>query len=172
MEGVSATEGKFETVSGHLYLTNATFSTLDTETVSGNAVLKNITANKTDMTAVSGKITAENLTSNFVKTESVSGKTELSGSFNDVTNNAVSGNVIITSAVCPKKIDAETVSGKVDINIPENDGFICELESVSGDVDTDFQANVRKKTVIYKEAAATFDVETVSGNVFIKRTDS
>ena len=169
IDGLQARDGNFNSTSGDLQIQNATFEDFDADAVSGRTTLNNVTAQTAKFSTVSGDIHTEAFFSGTVKTDSVSGQTTLNGSFGEIKNNTTSGSIKIQSEQCPRKIDANGVSADVTIKIPDNEGFICELDSLSGDLDTDFDARIKDKTVIYGNGAAEFDINTTSGDVFIQK---
>ncbi len=139
------------------------------EVVSADATVEGMQTAKLDANSVSGEVTLREVQADTLDVETVSGNVTASGRFERVDANSVSGEVSVASSVCPNRVDAETVSGSVELTIPENDGFTCELDSVSGDLQADFAATVSKSRMVYGDGSARFDVETVSGDVRIRK---
>lgn len=130
--------------------------------------------------SVSGNILAERLNTVGLRLENVSGSSEVSGSVGRVKANAVSGriklditdcsgevnvetvsgSVKLSLGECPCKLDVQTVSGGVDILLPEDSLFALDFDTTSGRCDSEFGNR--------KDADASFEVETVSGNLTIE----
>ncbi|MDD6847516.1 MAG: DUF4097 family beta strand repeat-containing protein [Oscillospiraceae bacterium] len=65
-------------------------------------------------------------------------------------------------------IDMESVSGNVNITIPEKiGGFTADYDTVSGDFSTDFSVKTIGNSHTYGDGSAEFDFETVSGDIKI-----
>ena len=85
---------------------------------------------------------------------------------------SVSGNLSIASPVAPDDGDAETVSGDVELTIPENKGFKVELDSVSGNINSEIAGKTDDDSLICGDGSAKYDVNSVSGNVNIRKYES
>ena len=150
IQAVSGAEMKVSSVSGAIHISDLSCQQLDLETVSGGIRGENIQATELDL-------------------ESVSGAIDISGGFQEVSGNSVSGNLTLRSDICPRKVDAETVSGGVRLQIPENDGFTAQYHTTSGQFYSNFPTTAEKKRAVYKNGGAEFSFDTVSGSIDIER---
>ena len=150
IQAVSGAEMKVSSVSGAIHISDLSCWELNLETVSGGIRGENIQATELEM-------------------ESVSGGIDISGGFQEVSGNSVSGNLILRSDVCPRKVEAETVSGEVRLQIPENDGFIAQYHTTSGQFYSSFPTTTEKNRAIYKNGGAEFSFDTVSGSINIEK---
>lgn len=139
------------------------------DTVSSPVEIENLTSNNVSIEVVSGKVDLKNIKSEVLNVETVSGSADISGNIDFIDFEAVSGKVIMDLENCPKEIKAETVSGSINIYIPENDGFTANYDSVSGRLKCDFEVKMSKKEAIYKNGKSNFEFETVSGGININR---
>ena len=142
---------------------------MSVSTTSGEINLENAECFEVSLETVSGRIKTSDVSANDFSLESVSGDCVLSGSFSDIDAESVSGDFEFVSSSCPGKIDCSTVSGSIKVTIPENDGFTASLDTVSGDLECDFEAVFSKKQVRYGDGSAEFDFETVSGDASIHK---
>lgn len=150
IQAVSGAEMKVSSVSGAIHISDLSCQQLDLETVSGG-------------------IRGENIQATELNLESVSGAIDISGGFQEVSGNSVSGNLTLRSDICPRKVDAETVSGGVRLQIPENDGFTAQYHTTSGQFYSNFPTTAEKKRAVYKNGGAEFSFDTVSGSIDIER---
>ena len=114
---------------------------------------------------VSGKISMPSLSCDTVDIDTVSGNVTISGKIGKIDVDAVSSNLTLRLSDAPRNVDMSTVSGRVDMTIPEDCGFSADLDSVSGVIRINSQ-NVGKSHV-RGDGASIFDFESVSGDVRI-----
>lgn len=150
IQAIGGAETKVSCVSGAIHISDISCRELDLETVSGGIRGENIQATELDM-------------------ESVSGTVDVFGAFQEVNGSSVSGNLTLRSDTCPRKVEAETVSGGIRLQIPENDGFTARYHTVSGQFYSNFPTMAEKKRAVYKNGGAEFSFETVSGSMDIER---
>ena len=148
---------------------NNEFNNFTIETVSSSVEIENLNAKNISIEVVSGGVDIENIKSEVLKVETVSGSASISGNVDFVDSEGVSGKVTLDLENCPKEIKAETVSGSINIFIPENEGFTAEYDTVSGKFKCDFEVTMSKKEAIHKNGKADFELETVSGGININR---
>lgn len=160
-----------ETTSADLEISGFYSRTVDIETVSGKVNIKDASAEAMDIESVSGTIKGTGVKADELKAEAVSGSVDMDGIFQIVDLEAVSGDLNISSDAFIKEVDAETVSGSISLSIPEGDGFTAEMDSVSGDFNTDFETKSKDGKKIYGDGSAEYSFETVSGDVYINRTE-
>ena len=127
------------------------------ETVSGEIMLHDITAGQLRFNTVSGEITATGITGK-TNAESVSGEMELS--YSELVSD----------------VKANSVSGDINISIPETSQFIFTAGSVSGHIETFvdkyFSYDKRKKNVkgrYGENPSFEISIETVSGEIEVEK---
>lgn len=132
-----------------LILPDTVFDKMKIDNVSGRTDVKNLRGRKINIDNVSGKINAENL----------NGKVYL---------NSVSGKIECRIEELKNNLQANSVSGKIEMNISKDADFLCEFETVSGSVETDFHKAGKKSGEISNGSEEyELKVETVSGSIEI-----
>ena len=118
---------------------------------------------------VSGTTQIENLKTRKLSVNNVSGKTEIKNCEGKIKTQNVSGKIQIQQNQLKNDIDAESVSGKIEIILPKNADFTADYETVSGSVKTDFTKTGKKEGTI-SNGERTYDLylETVSGSIEVK----
>ncbi len=159
------------------------FDRIDVDTASGGVNVKCKSALEVDVDTTSGEV-ALNGDFGTVEVDAVSADVKIEGSANKLNLEAVSGSVYVDGEVVssnigtvsgavviktytslPSSLEIETVSGSVELSLPDiESGFEARIDAVSGDMY--FNGN---KTGYYKHGSgvASYNFESVSGNVTI-----
>lgn len=144
---------------------------LDVETVSGTAECRAITADKVSLQSTSGDLTAQDMITQELDIETVSGRANVTGQFDRIDTESVSGSVeiIVTGDTVPTKIETESVSGSIRISLPDNSGFTAKLDTVSGSFRCDFATTMQNNRYTYGDGSRSYSFGSVSGSVTIKK---
>ena len=118
--------------------------------------------------SVSGDLETDFLTADSAKLTTVSGKIDLDGSFRQVTGGSTSGEVDLTLRKCPDRIELNTVSGNVDLELPRNAGFTLDYSTVSGDLESDFPLTAGGTC---GDGSGSITIDTTSGDLKIEDLD-
>lgn len=163
---------KIDSVSGNICITQAHLSRLDIENVSGRIdVSKLFCKNDIDIDTVSGSVSLKETTANRLDIDFVSSRIDILGSILHMNIEGVSGDLYLTMQQAPQKIDCDMVSGDVKLIIPENNGFTAKLDSVSGEINSNFSTSYSQKQLTYKDGGNTYRFDSVSGDVTINKLD-
>lgn len=118
--------------------------------------------------SVSGDLETDPITADSAKLTTVSGKIDLDGSFRQVTGGSTSGEVDLTLRKCPDRIELNTVSGNMDLELPRNAGFTLDYSTVSGDLESDFPLTTDGTC---GDGSGSITIETTSGDLKIENLD-
>ncbi len=157
-----------DNVSADITLGNLKVRDFEVSNVSGNMQLAGITANDIDIEIVSGTITADSVSARTFDVEGVSGDIDVKKiSADEIDVEIVSGK---TSLVLEKacRADISGINGNINITLPSGVGAEVEFESVSGDLHSDISHIKDGDMYTFGAGEAKFDIETVSGNLYIK----
>lgn len=161
-------EIEIENHSGKIEIEEITIDNISVEMTSGEVYLKNVTAKNIDIEAVSSDCVIENVNSEKIEIDSTSGDNSLSGSFEDILIESVSGDNVIKSTICPSRINIDSVTGDTLIQIPENDGFEVRYDIVTGKIYVkDFSVTINE-SYIYKNGMNKINLEVATGDVTIE----
>ncbi len=140
---------------------------IDIEAVSADVGIEGeIVCRELDLDGVSGRLNISSLTAERVDIDTVSGNINISGRIGEFDVSGVSAKVVLELDSVPRSVNMNTVSGDVDIALPEGVGFIAELDSVSGGIRV--ESNNVGKTYRYGDGSSKFDFESVSGDISIR----
>ena len=108
-----------------------------------------------------------------VAVSTVSGKIELDGSFRRVTGESTSGEIDLTLRSCPEKLDLTSVSGNIELELPEDAGFALDHSTVSGSLSSELRLNWKWNDLYtYGDSdSSEFTVSTTSGDLDIKKLE-
>ena len=167
---------KLESVSGKIQIENHLNQTY-AKTVSGNIKLSNITGNL-EVKTVSGKISAYQIKGE-IKANSVSGNLlfrDSEGYFSSL--NTTSGDIEAELAVIDEKASGmsfNSVSGDINLYLPDNTSFDLNIKTVSGKINTKFKVlieSAKRNQLIGEVGTGGLDIKlrTISGNIYLGKS--
>ena len=163
---------KIDSVSGNIRISQAHLSHLDIDNVSGRIDISRLYCkNDIDIDTVSGSVSLKETTANQLEIDFVSSRVDISGAISRMKIDGVSGNLYLTMQQAPQEINCDTVSGDVELIIPDNSGFSAKLDTVSGEINSNFSTSYSQKQLIYKDGGNTYRFDSVSGDVTINKQD-
>ncbi|MBM3713223.1 MAG: DUF4097 domain-containing protein [Actinobacteria bacterium] len=110
--------------------------------VSGDLETRRFMLESFTFNSTSGNVNVIELVSESTKIETTSGKVFLKDAEGLTSISTVSGGVEIDLRSLKKDLNVKTVSGDVDIKIPEESEFIFSLGSVSGNIKNEFRSKI------------------------------
>jgi DUF4097 and DUF4098 domain-containing protein YvlB len=162
-------------VSGGVVVTASSPGQARFENVSGDTTLR-ITSNNVQVESVSGDIKLQGGLDGEVQMESVSGNLGLvAKSLSQLKFSTVSGDALIQAALKPSgSIDAESLSGQIDLRLPKSTSARVHVETFSGDIDSPSGTVHREEhgpgkslDTSYGDGRGRIEVESFSGDVRI-----
>lgn len=141
---------------------------LDIEAVSANVSVHLSEADDVEIENVSGKTDLNITKSGSVSVETVSGEVMFTGRCHEFDCNSVSGDCEVRLIGDAKDIALESISGDLTVSLSKEYGFTASIDSVSGNIYSDFSTTVSGGKHTYGDGATRIDAETVSGNIYIR----
>ena len=166
------------------------FDEIDIDSVSSFITVSGISVKNFECNTVSGRIqlSESNITHSFV-VESTSGNVDainldyldrvdistISGNINIKAKminkaefNTTGGNVYINVEKEFAELDFETISGNLELTLPENFSAVVTFDSVSGDFSTNHPSKISGEKYIFGEGDNRYKLESIYGDVIIK----
>ena len=174
----STTRGEMEinVGSGTVQVTKAT-GELSVDTGSGSVTASELRGESLSIETGSGEVTATNLRSNQLSIDTGSGNIEVTGlTAPQVSLETGSGSVIADLSGEVWNVNVETGSGDVTLKVPPTLAAEVDIETSSGDIETDFEVAVTRHardhmTGRIGEGGGKIDIETGSGGIrLVKNT--
>lgn len=168
----SGTKGSLQVAvgSGQVELTQAT-GEVDIATGSGAVALSRVQGHRLGVSTGSGDVTGGDLTADELEISTGSGDIRLSGvASSSVSFQTGSGVVDADLRQDVSRLTAETGSGDIAIRAPASLGAAVEIETASGDIETDFPLEVTRHGrdhVVGKigDGKGSIAIETASGGI-------
>ena len=156
----NATTFNISSVSATVDVSDIVSNTIDIGTTSGAITATSVRAGRLDAGSVSGAVDISEAYVTAVDISTTSGRTIAEGEFERVDVSTVSGNTTIRSAIVPAAMDIGSVSGAMDIYIPNPGEITVNHSAVSGR----FSSAI---PVIMQGRTAAYNFSSVSGNTNI-----
>ncbi|MDP3387783.1 MAG: DUF4097 family beta strand repeat-containing protein [Eubacteriales bacterium] len=135
MNGFALNNLELSNVSGAINLDKSVSKDTKMSTVSGALTANHIKSDRFDITTVSGKISLGNIMSDAISAKSVSGAIDVFGGMNSLTAKTTSGKVTANIEDLNGNIDITTISGAVELDIPEDSDYRLNFSTVTGGFD-------------------------------------
>ena len=165
--GLHLDELEVNTVSGKVELSNMIAEGAGIDTVSGPVILLDSQVSSLRMDSVSGMMKVSGSVKK-IKVSSVSGPLECNAdACNDIRANTLSGTVDFILDKTPDKMSVDTSSGDIRIALPTDTSCSIQMDTMSGKLYLNGEA-VGAKQLTLGEGEAQFDIDSMSGSVFIR----
>lgn len=138
---------------------------LELSSVSGDITLDQVNSNLIDINTTSGEIELYKIAGETIKNTTTSGNVEFKGTCNKFKHNTTSGNLEASFNEMFEEVSISSVSGNISLEIPENNGFRVQYNTVSGDLTSEFNLD----NYTYKRGSAEVIVKTTSGDLNIEK---
>ncbi|MFA6941566.1 MAG: DUF4097 family beta strand repeat-containing protein [Clostridiaceae bacterium] len=138
-------------------------------------VKRNVYINNFTSKTTSGDMKIPKLEAEFYKISTISGDINIRSLSGSGDISAISGNVNLNSLKLNEYINIKSISGDIDVSAPDNTGFIFEANTVSGDIDSDFNMYYKNKRgnkaeITYGDGPfKKISVSTVSGDINLNK---
>ena len=169
VSGFTAEELSVSSISGDLELSALSAEQAEFTTTSGSIQADSVHAlDELNVSTTSGSVNVSGAEAKRADLSTVSGSVNYEGSAEEFSAGSVSASVDAELSACPESADLESVSGSLELTIPENDGFEAEYSSISGGFSSDFPVTGdtgKSGRVLYGKGKAKFEFSTTSGDM-------
>ena len=145
------------------------------DAVSADVDISNLDINNFQCKTVSGDLKIKSLGSDNLTLKTTSGEVNIMDFTGNLKADLVSGDIDVRYRVFDNNIDVKTISGKVEIDLPQNAEFYLKTNTVSGKVIAKFPITIisfDKKNQL-EGTVGTGDnriiIDTVSGDIYINK---
>lgn len=142
---------------------------LEVDAASADVFISDMNIRTADFNMASGEIQMKNCNVNTVDLDTASGDVEFSGTLNALECDAASANCVVKVFNVPSRINMSSASGNLELYLPEDCGFTCNMETLSGSFSSDFSASGLDGKYIYGNGECQIDIEAMSGNITIRK---
>ncbi len=129
--------------------------------------ISDLTIGEMDFDGASGKCILENCNISALDLDTASGDIQFSGTLDTLDCDAASASFTADLLNVPSRMDLDSVSGDLELTLPQDAGFIVNLDALSGDFTTDFASLSQNGQYVCGDGRCRIDVSCMSGNVRI-----
>lgn len=142
------------------------------ECASATVEVNDMTIREVDFDGASGACEFENCTVGEIDIDTASGDIRFVGSLDILDCDAASASVYAVLSNVPSRLDMDTMSGDLDITLPEDAGFALALDSSSSDFESDFETTMKNGNYVCGDGRCRINVDALSGDVTIRKGES
>lgn len=146
--------------------------TLEIDAASASINISDMTIQKVDFDGASGACQFINCSVGAISMDTASGDVDFSGTLNVLDFNGASADCSIVVLNVPSKIDIDTASGDLELWLPEECGFSCSMDTMSGRFSSDFSSTMQNGHHVYGDGSCIIQVDAMSGDVCIRKLGS
>lgn len=140
---------------------------LQIDAASAEVNMANMTLNSVDFDGASGVCAFTNCHVNTMDVDTASGDLRYSGTLQELDCDAASASCTLVLDNVPRSIDADMASGDLRLTLPENCGFIVDMDALSGNFTSEFSTTNQNGKYIYGDGSCIINVSAMSGDVMI-----
>lgn len=142
-------------------------SSLEIDAAAADVKVSCLTIDEVEFDGASGICTFEDCHIEKLDIDTASGDVNFTGSLGILDFDAMSAKFTGTLKVAPDRIDLDTMSGDLELYLPEDCGFTLSLEAMSSDFHSDFATNTQGNEYHYGDGRCRISVNAMSGDVAI-----
>lgn len=145
---------------------------LHIECASAAVEINDMSIQEVEFDGASGTCEFENCTVNEMDVDTASGDVRFIGSLNMLDCDAASASVYAALANTPKRLDIDSMSGDLELILPENSGFTLSINAMSSDFTSDFDTRFINENYVCGDGSCRINVDALSGDVMIRKADN
>lgn len=142
---------------------------LEIDAASASVEVKELTIGEVDFDGASATCNFENCIIDDLDVDTASGDVTFSGTLKQLQFDAASASFTASFDNVPDRIDMDTMSGDLDIFLPEQCGFEVSLDALSGDFFSEYNVTQVDDSYIYGDRHCRIHVNAMSGDVNIRK---
>lgn len=140
---------------------------LEIDAASADVMLQDLTVEELDFDGASGCCDLINCNVGSMDLDAASGNIRFSGCLDSLDFDGASGDCTLVLTNCPRYVDLDGVSGRLDITLPSDCGFSVDTDGLRCDFTTDFTTETRNGRYHCGNGSCSIDIDAISGSVRI-----
>ena len=142
---------------------------LEMDVAASTVTVQNLTIMEVDFDGASGNLILDNCNVEELDIDTASGDVEFTGTLNSLDFDAASAKFYGEFYNCPRNLKLDSMSGDLEVVLPENAGFELKMEAMSSSFDTDFSVSKYDNAYVCGDGACKINVSAMSGDVNIRK---
>ncbi len=162
-----------ETMAKDLYVlvpAGYALDSLEVDTASATLTVQDMTIGEMDFDGASGTCEFINCDIDELDLDTASGDITFQGKLNSLDCDAASANVSAVFENVPRSITMDSMSGDLDITLPENAGFTVKMDGMKRDFVSDFDYTVEDGAYRYGDGSCRIEMDAMSGDVYVRKS--
>lgn len=143
--------------------------TLEIDAAAASVNVCDLTINEVDFDGASGACNFNNCAVGEIDMDTASGDVDFSGTLDVLNFDGASANCSILVSNVPRQIDIDTASGDLELYLPDECGFSCDMTTLSGSFSSDFAATMQNGYHVYGDGGCHITVDAMSGDVCVRK---
>ena len=142
---------------------------LSIDTAAADVFLTNLTIDQIDFDGASGVLTIENSTVRELDIDTASGEVSFNGTLDTLDFDAASASFSGILHNCPRQLQVDSLSGRLELFLPTDCGFTLVNDSLSGRLSSDFEISTHGDAMVHGDGSCRIEVSGLSGDVHINK---
>ncbi len=142
---------------------------LDINAGAAKVDLSNMSIREVNFDGASGKFTVNNCLVGTMDLDTASGDVMFRGELEQLDCDSVSAALYFSLSNAPRELDIDSVSGDLELLIPEWVGFSVHLELLSGSFSSEYATTQVNQRHTYGDGSCRIDIAALSGSVEIRQ---
>ena len=142
-------------------------NSLEIDAAAADVMVSGLTIREMDFDGASGICTFDNCQIEKLDMDTASGDVEFSGTLDTLDFDAMSARFTGDFRNAPKRLDIDSMSGDLEIYLPEESGFRLTLDALSGGFHSDFATYMQGDSYCYGDEYCCISVNAMSGDVAV-----
>lgn len=145
---------------------------LEIDAASATVEVNDMTIREVDFDGASGTCEFENCTVGSFEIDTASGDVNFIGTLDSLDFDGASANIYAVLDNTPSRLDLDTMSGDLDITLPEDTGFTVSMDGMSSDFSSDFETSMQNGHHVHGNGSCRINVDAMSSDVVIRKGSS
>ena len=142
---------------------------LEVDSASATLEVKDLTIRDVEVDSASGACQFDGCTLEQLDVDTASGDIRFQGRLDVLDCEGASASIYAALDNVPSRISVDTMSGDLDLTLPENAGYTLKLDAMSSEFDSDFETTLKNGQYISGDGSCRIDVSAMSGDVTIRK---
>lgn len=143
---------------------------LEVNAASARLYAQDLTLREVELDTASGKCQFENCAVGSLDIDTASGDVDFTGSLTELDCDAASASFRGVLSNVPSRMSMDSMSGDLDITLPEDAGFTVDMDAMSSKFSSDFPTTSKNGSHICGDGRCRISVSAMSGDVLIRKS--
>lgn len=145
---------------------------LEVDTASTTLEVSDLTIRKVDLDTASGICRFQNCTISELDIDTASGDVFFQGTLDALDFDAASAGFTGVLSNIPNRMAVDSMSGELDLTLPENAGFTVKMDGMNNDFTSDFPTTMRGGSYVCGDGRLLIDMDGMNNDVTIRKAAS